>query len=90
MLANLENLMPPDKMQTVGVQEARTQFSSILRTANRDGVVTVITKRGVPYAAVAPAPRRQAKGPALSSLRGSAKGCFGDAARYITRLRNEW
>ena len=80
----------PNKLQTVGVQEARAGFSSILRTANRDGVVTVITKHGVPYAAITPAPRAQAGGTALSGLRGSAKGCFGDAAGFIKRLRNEW
>ena len=80
----------PDKLQTIGVQEARASLSSILRTANRNGVVTVITKHGVPYAAVTPAPQAKAQGPALSSLRGSAGGCFGDAARYVKRLRDEW
>lgn len=80
----------PDKLQTTGVQEARASLSSILRAANRDGVVTVITKRGVPFAAVTPAPQAKPVGPSLGSLRGSAKGCFGDAGQFVKRLRDEW
>ena len=43
-----------DKVRIAGVEEARTKLPSLLRAANHNGEVTVITKRGVPYAAIVP------------------------------------
>ncbi len=79
-----------DRTRTAGVKEVRANLAAILRAANRNGTVTVITRRGVPYAAVVPVSKAVAQGPKLGALRGSARGCFGDAARFVERLRSEW
>ena len=41
-----------DKMQVSGVEETRTRLPEILRAAHHEGAVTIVTKRGEPYAAV--------------------------------------
>ncbi len=79
-----------DEVRTVGVEEARTNLPSLLRAANHDGEVTVVTKRGVPYAAIVPVSRALVDGPKFGTLRGSAKGCYGDATEFVGRLRDEW
>ena len=63
-----------DTVRTIGMEEART-LSETLRAANREGVVTIVTKRGVPYAAVVPVPE--------------AQGCYGDAASFVREMRDE-
>ena len=78
------------KTQTAGVKEVRANLAAILRAANRDGMVTVVTRRGTPYAAVVPVSEAVPQGPKFRALRGSARGCFGDAAKFVERLRNEW
>ena len=78
------------KVRTAGVEEARTRLPAILRAANNEGAVTIVTKRGEPYAAVVPVSQALREGPNLSDLRGSAKGCFGDAEQFVSRLRDEW
>ena len=78
------------KVQTAGVGEARTKLPEILRAANNEGVVTIVTKRGKPYAAVVPVWQVLREAPSLSDLRGSANGCFGDAAAFVNGLRDEW
>ena len=78
------------KIQTAGVEEARSRLPEILRAANSEGVVTIVTKRGKPYAAVVPVSQALRKVPNLSDLRGSAKGCFGDAAQFVSQMRDEW
>ena len=47
-------------------------------------------KRGKLYAAVVPVWQALREAPNLSTLRGSANGCFGDAASFVNALRNEW
>ena len=79
-----------DKVVLVGTKEARAKLSSILRSANQEGTVTIVTKRGVPYAAVVPVPHAVREAPKLSELRGSAEGCFGDVRRFVEGLRDEW
>ena len=79
-----------DMTQTAGVKEVRINLAAILRAANRDGTVTVVTKHGVPYAAIVPVSKAVAQGPKFGALRGSARGCFGDAAKFVDRLRSEW
>lgn len=77
-------------VRTAGVEETRTRLAEILGAANRDGVVTIVTRRGVPYAAVVPVPDALRRAPELSELRGSAEGCFGDAADFVREMRDEW
>lgn len=73
-----------------GVDEARTKFPEIINMAHADGTVTIVTKRGVPYAAIVPVAQALHPSLKLTDLRGSAKGCFGDTREYIERLRSEW
>ena len=78
------------RVETAGVEETRTRLPEILRAANNEGAITIVTKRGKPYAAVVPVSQALRKAPNLSDLRGSAKGCFGDARRFVDKLRAEW
>lgn len=79
-----------NKTQTAGVKDVRANLAAILRAANRDGTVTVVTRRGVPYAAVVPVSKGIPQGPMFGALRGTARGCYGDAAKFVERLRDEW
>ena len=78
------------RMRTADVEEVRVKLPDILRVAHREGVVTVVTRKGVPYAAVAPVSAVLSYLPKLGDLRGSARGCFGEAAEFVDSLRNEW
>ena len=49
-----------------------------------------MTKRGVPYAAIVPVSHVVRGVHGLTALRGSARGCYGEAARYVDRMRDEW
>jgi len=77
------------KLSSAGVEEARSKLPTLLDAANR-GTVTVVTKRGVPYAAIVPVSKVLEDTPRLSVLRGSAKGCYGDVREFVDRLRDEW
>lgn len=79
-----------NKFQTAGVEEARTRLPHILRAANHEGAITIVTKRGKPYAAVVPVGQALREAPGLSALRGSANGCFGDAGAFVRAMRDEW
>ena len=61
-----------------------------MRAANNEGAITIVTKRGKPYAAVVPVWQALREGPNLSELRGTANGCFGDAGAFVSILRDEW
>lgn len=61
-----------------------------MRTANQKGAVTIVTKRGKPYATVVPVCQALAEAPRFAAVRGSANGCFGDAATFVRGLRDEW
>ena len=78
------------RMRTADVEEVGVKLPDILRAAHREGVVTVVTRKGVPYAAVAPVSVVLSDVPKLGDLRGSARGCFGEAAEFVDSLRNEW
>ena len=78
------------KVQTAGVEEARTKLPHILRAAHHEGAITIVTKRGKPYAAVVPVWQALPEAPGLSALRGSANGCFGDAGTFVRTMRDEW
>ena len=79
-----------DKVQVAGVEEARAKLPSILRSAYQAGTVTIVTNRGVPYAAIVPMSHAVREASKLSDLRGSAEGCFGDARRFVEGLRDVW
>ena len=78
------------KVQTAGVDEARTKLPEILRAANDEGAITIVTKRGEPYAAVVPVAQALPEAPRISTLRGSANGCYGDAGSFVSAMRDEW
>ena len=78
--------------QTMGAEEARKLFPRVVERASQ-GKTTLITKHGRPCAAVVPvaeAHARRRAGETFLDLRGSAKGIYGDAAKYIVALRKEW
>jgi prevent-host-death family protein len=80
------------RKKTLGAEEARATLPELLEQAHR-GRVTVITKRGRPYAALVPVesvrdPRRRLP---LLSLQGTGAGLWGDDPRdHIRKLRDEW
>ena len=78
------------KSRVAGVDEARTRLPEILNAANADGTVTIVTKRGVPYAAIVPVSQVLHQPLKLTDLRGSATGYYGDAGVFIEGLRSEW
>ena len=79
-----------NRVRVSGVEETRTRLPEILRAARHEGAVTIVTKRGEPYAAVVPVSLALRDVPKLSELRGSARGRYGDAARFVGELRDEW
>lgn len=75
-----------------GSEEARKKLPSLLERAHR-GHVTVITKRGVPYAAIVPVTEAMKKtaGIRIQDLRGSGKSLWReDAATWVNKIRGEW
>ena len=66
------------------------RLQETLARPHRDGTVTIMTRNGEPYAATVPLSRIVREAPRLTTLRGSARGCYGNAAWYIDRLRDEW
>ena len=65
-------------MNTIETEKSQKTLSEITDRAHRDGMATIETRQGV------------GKAPKLTALRGSARGCYGDAAQYVDRLRDEW
>ena len=73
-------------------EEARKHLPTLLERANR-GKPTLITKRGIPYAAIMPVDAlvRQQAGISIQDLRGSGRGLWVKKVRaWIERIRNEW
>ena len=78
--------------KTCGAESARAHLPDLLDDAHQ-GVSTIITKRGRPYAALVPlaqsAPPR--KIPSLLKMKGSGVGLWGrSSARTVAQLRDEW
>ena len=71
------------KVRTAGVDEARTNLPEILRAANNEGAVTIVTKRGKPYAAVVPVWQALREASSLSTLRGSTTAANDDPGRSL-------
>ena len=65
--------------------------SSLRNRAERDGTVTIVTKRGRPCAAIVPLSHlKRMEVPKITTLRDSAGGCYGDVAEYIDSARSAW
>ena len=78
-------------MNQAGAEEARKKLPELIDRAQRDGTVTIVTKRGVPCAAIVPLSHLgRGRAPKLTALRGSAAGCYGDIAEYIDETRRSW
>lgn len=78
--------------RSVGAEHARQNLPELLDRA-RDGEVTIITKRGRPYAALVPVDRISPERPAASfaALAGSGSGLWSDdPTEYVRRIREEW
>jgi len=78
-------------MRQAGAEEARRKLPELIERAQRDGTVTIVTRRGVPCAAIVPLSHLdRGRAPKLTALRGSAAGCYGDVAEYIDETRRSW
>ncbi len=78
-------------MNQVGAEEAKQKLPGLIDRAERDGTVTIVSKRGVPRAAIVPISHvSESAAPMFTSLRASARGCYGDVSEYIEELRREW
>lgn len=78
-------------MKSIGTEQARKLLPELLERAYRHGKATVITKRGVPYATLAPvAVARAGASESLLDLRGTGKRCYRNGARHVRALRSEW
>jgi prevent-host-death family protein len=78
--------------KSYGAEEARTLLPELIERARR-GQTSVITKRGKPYAEVAPIGSTRDTRPRLSflSLAGTGRGLWGSNSRKtLKRLRDEW
>jgi prevent-host-death family protein len=75
-----------------GSEEARKKLPNLLERAHR-GLSTLITKCGIPYAAIVPVSEALKKnaGLGLQQLRGSGKGLWSaDAGAWVHKIRGEW
>jgi len=75
-----------------GIEQARKHFSALVEDASR-GKTTIITKHGVPCAAIVPVSqvRAQTMESKIGDLRGSGKGLWGRSiSDTIHQIREEW
>ena len=75
-----------------GAEEARRQLPALLDAAER-GQSTVITRHGLPVAAIVPIAAYSAavRQQPLIPVAGSGRGLWGkDSARTLRKLRDEW
>ena len=79
------------KSQSYGADDARTHLPELLERAHH-GKSTVITKRGRPYAVLAPVGTMQgAPRLLLSAFKGSGSGLWGkDSRKAVDAMRDEW
>lgn len=76
--------------RTYGAEIARTLLPELLEKAHQ-GLSSLITKRGKPYAALVPVGQMRRTRQAVLALRASGCGLWGkDSARTIRELRDEW
>ena len=75
-------------MDQVDVEEAGEKLPELIDRAERDGTVTILSRRGVPTAAIVPVSQgARTTAPKFTALRGSARGCYGDVSEYIDEMR---
>ena len=75
-----------------GAEEARSQLPALLDAAE-EGRSTVITRHGLPVAAIVPIAAYSAavRQQSLLAVAGSGRGLWGkDSARTLRKLRDEW
>jgi prevent-host-death family protein len=78
--------------EPIGAMDARKHFAELIDRAHR-GEPTIVTRHGVPWAAIVPieeaGPKDRVAG--LVDLVGSGEGLWGDdPAETIEALRGEW
>lgn len=75
----------------IGAEQARNKLPELLERAHA-GEQMIISKRGVPYAALVPLDQRvTSRREGLSTLRGSGKGLWGESVTdWLDKLRDEW
>lgn len=79
-------------MLEINAEAARRRLPELLDRAH-GGEVSVIKKRGTPYAALVPMDQHKKQSSSLSllALRGSGAGLWGEnAAKTIAQGRDEW
>lgn len=80
-------------MAQLGIEITRKRLPELVAAAHQ-GITTVITKHGQPYAALVPVGRAGIKPglpTSLLALKGSAVGLWGKvSSRTIAELRDEW
>ena len=75
-----------------GAEKARQTLPALLERAHRGGV-TIITRHGVPYAALVPVEARPTEdtAPSVMSLRDTGRGLWiEEPAAHIARMLDEW
>ena len=79
-----------------GLEQARIQLPAIIASAH-EGISSVITRHGKPYAAIVPFQHLQNLRPSpttasgLLALRGTGRGLWGsDVGQTVEQLRAEW
>ncbi|MBX3273732.1 MAG: type II toxin-antitoxin system prevent-host-death family antitoxin [Sandaracinaceae bacterium] len=79
------------KRQSVGAEEARARLPDLLERAHH-GKSTLITKRGRPYAVLAPVPEARVRARvSILALKGSGAGLWGSSAsETVAAMRDEW
>ncbi len=80
-------------MARLGIEVTRRRLPELVAAAHQ-GITTIITKHGQPYAALVPVSSAGVKPglpTSLLALKGSAVGLWGErSSRTIAELRDEW
>jgi antitoxin (DNA-binding transcriptional repressor) of toxin-antitoxin stability system len=89
-LNRTDRTLPGMAKRIYGAEEARILLPELLERAHQ-GVGSLITKRGKPYAEVVPVGTVRGPRIALLSLAGTGRGLWGRSSRStLKRLRDEW
>lgn len=80
----------PDRIRSADTDDTGAEVPAGLPASDHDGAVMIGTEHGARCGTVGPVSKALAESPKLGDLRDSARGCFGDAAEFVDRLRDEW